>query len=42
MTEQEIARVIVQFAETASLAERAGFNGIQIHATHSYLPRAQS
>ena len=37
MTETDIARVITQFAETAALAEAAGFDGVEVHAAHGYL-----
>jgi len=37
MTEQEIDDVVQRFARTASLAERAGFTGVEIHAAHGYL-----
>lgn len=37
MTEPMIAEVIRRFAHTAQLAERVGFNGVQIHAAHGYL-----
>lgn len=37
MTEADIAEVIRRFAETAALAEQAGFDGVQIHAAHGYL-----
>ena len=37
MTEADIARVIDQFATTAELAEKAGFDGVEIHAAHGYL-----
>ncbi|MCV0382834.1 MAG: NADH:flavin oxidoreductase/NADH oxidase family protein [Erythrobacter sp.] len=37
MTEKDIARVIDQFATTSELAEKAGFDGVQIHAAHGYL-----
>lgn len=37
MTEADIRRVIDQFATTASLAEKAGFDGVEVHAAHGYL-----
>ena len=37
MTSADIARVVEQFATTAALAEKAGFDGVQIHAAHGYL-----
>jgi 2,4-dienoyl-CoA reductase-like NADH-dependent reductase (Old Yellow Enzyme family) len=37
MTEQEIDDVVQRFAQTAALAEKAGFTGIEIHAAHGYL-----
>jgi 2,4-dienoyl-CoA reductase-like NADH-dependent reductase (Old Yellow Enzyme family) len=37
MTERNIAEVISRFARTAELAERAGFDGVEIHAAHGYL-----
>jgi 2,4-dienoyl-CoA reductase-like NADH-dependent reductase (Old Yellow Enzyme family) len=37
MTEANIEEVIQRFATTATLAEKAGFTGVQIHAAHGYL-----
>ncbi|MCZ4603500.1 NADH:flavin oxidoreductase/NADH oxidase family protein [Streptomyces sp. Lzd4kr] len=37
MTPGEIAATVARFRTTAALAERAGFDGVQIHAAHGYL-----
>jgi len=37
MTEEQIYDVIQRFADTASQAEKAGFDGAEIHAAHGYL-----
>lgn len=37
MTEADIREVEQRFINTALLAERAGFNGVEIHAAHGYL-----
>ncbi|MCP8466526.1 NADH:flavin oxidoreductase/NADH oxidase family protein [Pseudomonas sp. ZM23] len=37
MTEDDIAEVIRRFVRAATLAEQAGFSGVQIHAAHGYL-----
>lgn len=37
MTDADIAEVQERFIKTAQLAERMGFNGVQIHAAHGYL-----
>ncbi len=37
MTTAEIRRVPAAFAQTARLAQRAGFGGVQVHAAHGFL-----
>ncbi len=37
LSEAEIRGLIDRFAETAALAEEAGFTGVQLHAAHGYL-----
>ena len=37
MTADDIADVVRRFATTSTLAERAGFTGVEIHAAHGYL-----
>ncbi|MBH0029044.1 NADH:flavin oxidoreductase/NADH oxidase family protein [Pseudoalteromonas sp. SWN29] len=37
MTQTDIDDVITRFTLTAQQAEKAGFNGVQIHAAHGYL-----
>ena len=37
MTAADIAEVERRFVETARLAERAGFTGVEVHAAHGYL-----
>jgi 2,4-dienoyl-CoA reductase-like NADH-dependent reductase (Old Yellow Enzyme family) len=37
MTEKEIGEIHARFLRSALLAERSGFNGVQIHAAHGYL-----
>ena len=37
MTESQITATIERFATSAALAERAGFDGVEVHAAHGYL-----
>lgn len=37
MSEEKIYETIQKFAKTAYLAEKSGFNGVEIHAAHGYL-----
>jgi 2,4-dienoyl-CoA reductase-like NADH-dependent reductase (Old Yellow Enzyme family) len=37
MTNEQIGATVERFASTASLAERAGFDGVEVHAAHGYL-----
>jgi 2,4-dienoyl-CoA reductase-like NADH-dependent reductase (Old Yellow Enzyme family) len=37
MTETQIGETVERFATTARLAERAGFDGVEVHAAHGYL-----
>lgn len=37
MTADGIANLVARFATSAELAEKAGFDGVQIHAAHGYL-----
>jgi 2,4-dienoyl-CoA reductase-like NADH-dependent reductase (Old Yellow Enzyme family) len=37
MTKKQIGATVERFATSASLAERAGFDGVEVHAAHGYL-----
>lgn len=37
MTGEQIAETVERFATTAALAEKAGFDGVEIHGAHGYL-----
>ena len=37
MSREQIAQTVERFATTAGLAERAGFDGVEVHAAHGYL-----
>lgn len=37
MTVAEIGQVVAAFGESAALAKKAGYDGVQIHAAHGYL-----
>lgn len=36
LTKADIAKLPARFAKTAQLAERFGFDGVQIHAAHGF------
>ena len=38
MTEAEIAQTIADFAHAAAAARRLGFDGVELHGAHGYLP----
>lgn len=38
LTEQEIAEIIKAFGDAAGRAKAAGFDAVQLHAAHAYLP----
>lgn len=40
MTEEQIWEVIQEFADAAERAKKAGFNSVDIHSAHGYLPAA--
>ncbi len=37
MTKEQISATVKRFATTVGLAERAGFDGVEVHAAHGYL-----
>ena len=37
MTKEDIIKIEKDFAEVASKAKKAGFNGVEIHGAHYYL-----
>lgn len=37
MSEEQISEIIEQFAASCSLAEEAGFDGVELHGAHGYL-----
>ena len=37
LTEEEIAVIVANFGQTALRAQKAGFDGIEVHAAHGYL-----
>jgi len=37
LTSDEIEAIVARFANTARIAEKAGFDGVQIHGAHGYL-----
>ncbi len=40
MTEEDIRTAVAQFADAAERAKRAGFDSVDIHSAHGYLPAA--
>ena len=37
MTREQITKTLQRFATAAALGERAGFDGVEVHAAHGYL-----
>jgi 2,4-dienoyl-CoA reductase (NADPH2) len=38
LTQEEIATAVAQYANAASLAQEAGFEFVEVHGAHGYLP----
>jgi 2,4-dienoyl-CoA reductase (NADPH2) len=37
LTDEEVARIVAAFGETAALAVEAGYDGVELHGAHGYL-----
>ena len=38
MTAQDIQKAVMDFAQAARRAKQAGYDGVEIHSAHGYLP----